>query len=69
MEITNIERNYNKHEDKYEIVMWVKDIVNYCTTPIVVKDTTNNSLNYAYASKLFKSWEDAGILTSQEDYS
>ena len=56
MEIANIERNYNKHEDKYEIVMWVKDTVNHSRTPIVVKDTTNNRLNYAYASKLFKSW-------------
>ncbi len=56
MEITNMERNYNKHEDKYEIVMWIKDIVNYCTTPIVVKDTKGNSLSYRYASELFKSW-------------
>lgn len=56
MEIVDIERNYNKHEDKYEIVMWVNDIVRHCKTPIVVKDTVNNSLNYTYANNLLKSW-------------
>tara|TARA_Y100000592_G_C5351894_1_gene259247 strand:+ start:19 stop:195 length:177 start_codon:yes stop_codon:yes gene_type:complete len=49
MKIVNIERTYNKYEDKYEIVMWVKDKINYCTTPIVVEDT-------AYANSLLNSW-------------
>jgi len=52
MKIVNIERTYNKYEDKYEIVMWVKDKINYCTTPIVVEDT-------AYANSLLNSWNSA----------
>lgn len=56
MEIASIEKKYNEYEDAYEIIMWVKDNINHCTTPIVVKDTTNNSINYTYASKLLNSW-------------
>ena len=59
MEIANIERTYNKHEDKYEIVMWVKDRINYCTTPIVVEDT-------AYANSLLKSWNSANGYTKTQ---
>lgn len=56
MQITKIERNYNKFEDAHEIVMWVNDTVEHCSTPIVVKNTKGNSLYFKYASKLFKNY-------------
>ena len=39
--------------------MWVKDRINYCTTPIVVEDT-------AYANSLLNSWNSANGYTKEQ---
>lgn len=62
MKVIDIERKYNKHEDKYEIIMWIEDMINHCNTPITIKEfgedekDAQQMLNWSYANKLLKSW-------------